>query len=281
MAGSARNFKPSSLTRTPPEAPTDSKSFRQRETMSYPRQLEDPDQPDLELLVCAIGSTGDPVQRPAGTSRISSRMPTAFAPSFTFTDVGPAPGTMFIRTTTATLSHGLDLPGIPSRTARPRFVAPMGFSTIASSTTFLAMRAGIHRFSRRCSILSREQPPQRRFLCAKHPAWFDLRERTEPGCHSADPNLKNRPAKTGISVYTRVATNLATGSRLCGAHANSGIRSLDAVPPDPALVQQAIAACVAAGPLPMGVAIREPARKNQRRRALWRHPSNWRAGFGS
>src|ERR1700751_3509908 len=63
-----------------------------------------------------------------------------------------------------------------------------------------------------------------------------------------DPNLKNPASQNwNFGVQRRIAANLALEVNYVGAHATHVIRSVDAVPPDPALVQQAITACEAAG----------------------------------
>ena len=68
-----------------------------------------------------------------------------------------------------------------------------------------------------------------------------------------DPNTKNPESQNWNFGFQRaIAQNLALEVDYVGAHATHVIRVLDAVPPDPALVQQAIAACVAAGPFAGG-----------------------------
>jgi hypothetical protein len=63
-----------------------------------------------------------------------------------------------------------------------------------------------------------------------------------------DPNIKSSESQNwNFGIQRAIALNLVLEVDYVGAHATHVIRSLDAVPPDPALVQQAIAACVAAG----------------------------------
>jgi hypothetical protein len=63
-----------------------------------------------------------------------------------------------------------------------------------------------------------------------------------------DPNLKMPASQNwNLGIQREVGANLVLEIDYVGAHATRVIRSLDAVPPDPVLVQQAIAACVAAG----------------------------------
>jgi hypothetical protein len=68
-----------------------------------------------------------------------------------------------------------------------------------------------------------------------------------------DPNIKSPESQNwNFGIQRAIAGNLVFEVDYVGAHATHVIRSLDAVPPDPALVQQAIAACVAAGPFVSG-----------------------------
>jgi hypothetical protein len=68
-----------------------------------------------------------------------------------------------------------------------------------------------------------------------------------------DPNIKSSESQNwNFGIQRAIASNLVLEVDYVGAHATHVIRSLDAVPPDPALVQQAIAACVAAGPFASG-----------------------------
>ena len=68
-----------------------------------------------------------------------------------------------------------------------------------------------------------------------------------------DPNLKQPASQNwNLGIQRDLGANLVLEIDYVGAHATRVIRSLDAVPPDPALVQQAIAACVAAGSFASG-----------------------------
>jgi hypothetical protein len=68
-----------------------------------------------------------------------------------------------------------------------------------------------------------------------------------------DPNLKMPASQNwNLGIQRELGANLVLELDYVGAHATRVIRSLDAVPPDPALVQQAIAACVAAGSFASG-----------------------------
>ena len=74
-----------------------------------------------------------------------------------------------------------------------------------------------------------------------------------------DPNIKMPASQNwNFGIQRKIAGDLVFEADYVGAHATHVIRSLDAVPPDPVLVQQAIADCVAVGVANGGCAPGDP-----------------------
>ena len=152
-------------------------------------------------------------------------------------------------TTTRTSSLELALPGTRSKMARPPSAAVMESSMTASLTISSAIRARIPRsrarFRMSSTTRSRREQFRSEFLC--RPARI-LRMATSKYSPCWIPNMRMPASQNwNFGIQRKLAGDLVFEADYVGAHATHVIRSLDAVPPDPVLVQQAIADCVAGG----------------------------------
>jgi len=248
VGGVSTQFQAQFFNKNAAQVPTDSKSFRQRE---YDVFIQDSWKIKSNLTLnygLRYQYNGVPFETGANFSNLFQNADSV-APSFTFTEVGPGTG------------H--DVYQNDFSDTEPR----IGFAWDPFNDGKTAIRGAYGIFHDRIfdNLFgnARGNPPFQQtvfnsFSGANTPETVPFAQSTPPGLTFVngqnqvvtllDPNLKNPSSQNwNFGIQRRLATNLALEGDYVGSHGTRVIRSLDAVPPDPTLVQQAIAACVAAG----------------------------------
>lgn len=229
--------------------PTDGKNFRQREFDGF-AQDSWKIKPYLTLNYgLRYQFDGVPFETGANFSNLFQN-PDTFGSSYTFTVVGPGTGHQVYN------SYYKDF--------EPR----LGFAWDVFHDGKTSIRGGYGIFHDRVFDnlfgLARSNPPFQSNIANVFAPGANIPETTPFGTSSPpsltvvsgqhqvvtllDPNIQSPASQNwNFGIQREFAPGLVLELNYVGAHAYHVIRSLDAVPPDPVLVQQAIAKCAAAG----------------------------------
>jgi hypothetical protein len=247
VGGVSSQFQAQFFNKAAVRQPTDAKTFRQHESDGF---IQDSWKLKPNLTVnygVRYQYNGIPFETGGNFSNLFQN-PDSFATSFTFTEVGPG-------------SRGVynnDFSNI-----EPRF----GFAWDPFKNGKTSVRGGYGIFHDRIfdNLFgnARANPPFQQtvsnsFSGTSTPETVPFGQSSPPGLTFVngqnqvvtllDPNIRMPGSQNwNFGIQREIAPSLVLEVDYVGAHATHVIRSLDAVPPDPALVQQAITACAAAG----------------------------------
>jgi hypothetical protein len=249
VGGVSTQFQAQFFNKTAARVPTDGKTFRQHEFDGF---VQDSWKIKSNLTLnygLRYQFDGVPYETGGNFSNLFQN-PDSFATSFTFTEVGPGTGHAM---------YNNDF-----RDFEPR----VGFAWDPYKDGKTSIRGGYGIFHDRLfdNIFgnARSNPPFQQTVTnfftpgASTPETVPFAQSTAPGLTFVngqnqvvtllDPNIKSPQSQNwNFGIQRELFSSFVLELDYVGAHATRVIRSLDAVPPDPVLVQQAIAACAAAG----------------------------------
>jgi hypothetical protein len=253
VGGVSTQFQAQFFNKNAAQVPTDSKSFRQRE---YDGFIQDSWKIQSNLTLnygLRYQYNGVPFETGANFSNLFQDADSVAA-SFTFSEVGPGTGHDVYQSDFTDIEPRVGFAWDPFKNGKTSIRGAYGIFHDRIFDNLFGNARGNPPF---------QQTVFNSFSGADTPETVPFAHSTPPGLTFVngqnqvvtllDPNLKNPASQNwNFGVQRRLATNLALEVEYVGSHGTRVIRSLDAVPPDPALVQQAIADCVAAGPFANG-----------------------------
>jgi len=254
VGGVSTQFQGQFFNKSATRVPTDQKEFRQHE---YDGFIQDSwkIRPYFTLNYgVRYQFNGVPYETGANFSNLFGD-PDTFGTSYTFTVVGPGTGQQMFNN---------DYKDIEPR---------LGFAWDVFKDGKTSIRGGYGIFHDRLFDnlfgLARSNPPLQAFVNnffapgTLTPETTPFGVTTPPGLTVVsgqnqivtllDPNIRSPQSQNwNFGIQRELVSKLVLEINYVGAHATHVIRTLDAVPPDPALVQRAIADCVAAGSFASG-----------------------------
>jgi hypothetical protein len=248
VGGVSTQFQAQFFNKNAVHVPTDSKSFRQRE---YDVFIQDSWKIQSNLTLnygLRYQYNGVPFETGANFSNLFQNADSV-APSFTFTKVGPGTGHDVYQNDFSDIEPRVGFAWDPFKNGKTSIRGAYGIFHDRIFDNLFGNARGNPPF---------QQTVFNSFSGADTPETVPFAQSTPPGLTFVngqnqvvtllDPNLKNPASQNwNFGIQRRLATNLALEAEYVGSHGTRVIRSLDAVPPDPDLIQQAIASCVAAG----------------------------------
>ena len=245
VGGVSTQFQAQFFNKNAAQVPTDSKSFRQRE---YDVFIQDSWKIKSNLTLnygLRYQYNGVPLETGANFSNLFQNADSV-APSFTFTEVGPGTGHDVYQNDFSDTEPRIGFAWDPFNDGKTSIRGAYGIFHDRIFDNLFGNARGNPPF---------QQSVFNAFSGADTPETVPFANSTPPGLTFVngqnqvvtllDPNLKNPASQSwNFGIQRKLATNLALEVEYVGSHGTRVIRSLDAVPPDPALVQQAIAACV-------------------------------------
>jgi hypothetical protein len=249
VGGVSTQFQAQFFNRNAARVPTDSKSFRQREFDVF-TQDSWKIQRNLTLNYgLRYQFNGLPFETGANFSNLFQNADGA-APSFTFTEVGPGTGHDVYQNDFSDIEPRVGFAWDPFKDGKTSVRGAYGIFHDRIFDNLFGNARGNPPFQQTVfNSFSGEETPETVPFAQSTPPGLTFVNGQNQVVTLLDPNIKNPSSQNwNFGLQRRLGTNLALEVDYVGAHATRVIRSLDAVPPDPALVQQAIDACVAAGP---------------------------------
>ena len=248
VGGVATQFQGQFFNRAAVRQPTDTKTFRQHESDGF---IGDSWKIKSNLtlnLGVRYQYNGVPFETGGNFSNLFQN-PDSFASSFTFTEVGPGTGHDLYANDYSDIEPRVGFAWDPFKNGKTSVRGGYGifhdrifdnlFGNVRSNPPFQSFPSA--------AFFGTATPETAPFLAGKPPGLTFVNGANDV-VTLIDPNLRMPASQNwNFGIQRELTSSVVFEVDYVGAHATHVIRVLDAVPPDPALVQQAITACVNSG----------------------------------
>jgi Carboxypeptidase regulatory-like domain len=248
VGGVSTQFQAQFFNKTGTRVPTDGKTFRQHETDGF---IQDTWKIRSNLTLnygLRYQFNGVPFETGGNFSNLFQNAD-SFATSFTFTEVGASTGHDMFNSDNHNLEPRVGFAWDPYKEGKTSVRGDYGIFHDRIFEDLFGIARGNPPFQQTVfNVFSGTSTPETVPFAHTTPPSLTVVNGQNQSVFLLDPDIKMPQSQNWtFGIQHELSSNLVLELNYVGAHATHVIRLVSAVPPDPVLVQQAIADCVAAG----------------------------------